>query len=72
MKLKQVEQSSDHRCVLWRAGTSTGILLVLVLVHALSLPSFTLTLLKMAPFRDFNSLGTDGRTHPLIEMRERI
>ena len=40
------------------------------------IPSCTITLLKIGQIRDFNSCVTDrptnGRTYPLIEMRERI
>ena len=69
---KQVEQSSDNRCVLWQTAC------VLVFESSFKQHTFLFLMLFSSNSTHFSEIQlvcdgpTDGGTHPLIEMRERI
>ena len=77
---KQVEQSSDIRCVLWRTAR------VLVFESSFEWHTFLFLMLFCSNLAHFSEAQlvcdgwtngrtdrrTDGRTHPRIEMQERI
>ena len=75
-KKKQVEQSSDNRCVLWRTAR------VLVFELYFKWHTFLFLMLFCSNLAYFTEIElvcdgrtdrrTDGRTYPLKEMRERI
>ena len=76
-RVRTIDAFSDLLVLVLVLGQVPVLLTVAYLVIlSCFIPSCTFTILKMAQFRDFNSCvtdgPTDGRTYPLIEMRERI